>query len=189
MAYSSGTGYLLRQALGLGIIAVIGVAAMAHRAEIREFLAGNGFTFGEASSGEQAGADERRRPAARVIGGVEIRANANGHFETRAEINGRNVDVMVDTGATVVALTYEDARGAGIRLDASDFKHQVSTANGTARVASITLDKVAIDDIIVRNVRAVVAEPGKLHVTLLGMSFLSRLSRAEMSRGVLLLQE
>lgn len=65
----------------------------------------------------------------------------------------------------------------------------MQTANGVARVAAVTIDTLSIDDITVRNVRAAVAERGKLGTTLLGMSFLSRLSKAEMSRGVLLLQE
>ena len=70
-----------------------------------------------------------------------------------------------------------------------DFTHRVTTANGIARVAIVTLDSVAIEDIMVRNVRAAVAEPGKLTKTLLGMSFLGQLRRTEMSRGVLVLEE
>ena len=66
--------------------------------------------------------------------------------------------------------------------------HVLPPANGTARVAAVTLDDVAIEDITVHNVRAVVAEPGNLQTTLLGMTFLSQLSRTEMSRGVLLLE-
>ena len=90
---------------------------------------------------------------------------------------------MVDTGASIVALTFEDAASAGIHVRDPEFTHRVSTANGVARVAMITLDSVAIDDIMVRNVRAAVAERGKLTKTLLGMSFLGQLSRTEMSRG------
>ena len=72
---------------------------------------------------------------------------------------------------------------------AADFKYKVQTANGEARVAAVTLDQVAIDDITIRYVRGFVSERGKLATTLLGMSFLSKLSRAEMSRGTLTLQE
>ena len=59
----------------------------------------------------------------------------------------------------------------------------------TARVASVTLESVAIDDIIVRDVRAVVAEPGRLATTLLGMSFLGRLAGYEVRGGVMTLQQ
>ncbi len=120
---------------------------------------------------------------------VEIRAGASGHFETTAYINGRPVLVMVDTGATTVAMPYEDAEAAGIFLRDSDFTQRVQTANGIARVAPVTIDTLTIDDITVRHVRAAVTERGKLKTTLLGMSFLGRLSKAEMSRGVLVLQE
>ena len=125
----------------------------------------------------------------RADGTVVLRASANGHYEARARINGRPIDVMVDTGASMVALTYEDAAAAGIYPGEGDFKYKVNTANGEARVAAVTLDQVSIDDITIRDVRGVVAERGKLGTTLLGMSFLSKLSRAEMSRGTLTLQE
>lgn len=120
---------------------------------------------------------------------VVLQAGNHGHFEAEANVNGRRIAVMVDTGASTVALTFEDAEAAGIFPRDSDFKLKVNTANGVARVAPVTLDSVTIDDITVRNVRAVVAEPGRLNQTLLGMSFLGQLSRAEMSRGTLTLQE
>ena len=66
-------------------------------------------------------------------GSVELRADRLGHFVTSAEVNGRNIDVMVDTGASIVAFTWEDAERAGIYVRNSDFTHQVQTANGTGR--------------------------------------------------------
>jgi aspartyl protease family protein len=122
-------------------------------------------------------------------GTVEIRAGSNGHFFARADINGREVDVLVDTGASLIALTYEDAVHAGLYTRKSDFTHRVKTANGVARVAPVTLASVSIGDITVRNVRGVISEPGKLDKTLLGMTFLSRLSRTEIRRGTLILEE
>jgi aspartyl protease family protein len=149
---------------------------------------------------DDSGDEQRRdRPAsegdeastARTSGGrtVELKAGAHGHFYSRIRVNGRDIDAMVDTGASIVALTFEDAESAGIHVRDPEFTHRVSTANGVARVAMITLDSVAIDDITVRNVPAAVAERGKLSKTLLGMSFLGQLSRTEMSRGVLVLEE
>ncbi len=120
---------------------------------------------------------------------VQLKAGAHGHFFSRIQVNGRGVEAMVDTGASIVALTFEDAERAGIHVRDPDFTHRVSTANGVARVALITLDSVAIEDITVHNVRAAVAERGKLTKTLLGMSFLGKLSRTEMSRGTLVLEE
>lgn len=124
-----------------------------------------------------------------AAGDVTLRATDYGHFETTAEINGRDVDVMVDTGATMVALTYEDAERAGIYLKPSDFTHSVSTANGIAKVAPINIGTISIGGITVRNVRGAVSERGNLHRTLLGMTFLGRLSRVEMRRNDLVLHE
>lgn len=121
--------------------------------------------------------------------GAEIFMSRDGHFHADAEINGRSVSVMVDTGATMVALTHEDAERAGIRVRDTDFTHRVSTANGTARIAPVMIDRVTIGAITVRNVRGAVSEPGRLSQTLLGMTFLGRLSRAEIRSGVLLLEE
>ena len=89
----------------------------------------------------------------------------------------------------MVALTYEDAERAGIYVRPSDFTHTVNTANGVARVAPVTIDSVAIGHITVRNVRGAVSEPGKLSGTLLGMTFLGRLSRADLRKGTLILEE
>jgi aspartyl protease family protein len=122
-------------------------------------------------------------------GGVELRAGRNGHFETTAEINGRPVEVLVDTGATLIAMTFEDAERAGIYVKDADFTQRSQTANGIAKFAPVMLERVTIGDITVRNVRASVAEPGRLHITLLGMTFLSKLSRTEMRNGTLVLYE
>lgn len=174
------------------VMAALGAFAFIHFDAIRDALGlqlapadfGTLARQGEAAPARtHSDADTRR-----LSGTVRLRAGRNGHFETTARINGNPVEVMVDTGATMVALTWEDARRAGIFLRDSDFKHKVSTANGTARVAAVTLDDVAIEDIVVHNVRAVVAEPGNLQTTLLGMTFLNQLGRTEMSRGVLVLE-
>ena len=121
--------------------------------------------------------------------GVELRANRHGHYETSIEINGRPVEAMVDTGATEVALTYEDARNAGIFLRDADFTGRASTANGIARIAPVMLERVELGSILVRNVRANVAEPGAMRTNLLGMSFLQRLQKFEIRSGTLLLQD
>jgi aspartyl protease family protein len=120
---------------------------------------------------------------------VELPAGALGHYRADAEINGRTVRVLVDTGASIVALTYEDARSIGLSVRDGDFTHRVSTANGVARVAPVMIDRISIGDITVRNVQGAVMEQGKLGTTLLGMSFLGRLQRVDMRSGTLVLQE
>jgi aspartyl protease family protein len=120
---------------------------------------------------------------------VELKATGNGHYHARVDINGRNTSVLVDTGASIVVLTSEDARRAGIFLKPSDYTQPVATANGVTRVAPVTLDRVSIGDITVRDVRAAVAEEGRLNVSLLGMSFLSKLERVDMRDGVMVLND
>lgn len=120
---------------------------------------------------------------------VEIKAGTHGHYYTEAEVNGRRVPVLVDTGASLVALTWDDARDAGIYTHESDYTQRVSTANGVARVAPVVIDQISIGDVVVRNVAAAVSEPGKLRTSLLGMSFLGRLDRFDIRNGVLVLQE
>lgn len=140
----------------------------------------------QAGSGAAGGHNDAAIMSGRTI---ELKAGAHGHYYVEAEINGRRIDVMVDTGASHVALTFEDATRAGVYVRDSDFTQRVRTANGLARVAPVVLDRVSIGGIIVRDVPASVSERGMLGTTLLGMSFLKRLSRVDMSGGRLLLQE
>lgn len=120
---------------------------------------------------------------------IELPVSSDGHYHAEAEINGRSITALVDTGASVVALTAEDAEAAGIYVSDKDFTAIIQTANGTARVAPVTLDKVAIGDITLRDVRAVVCEPGAMTVSLLGMTFLGQLDRVDMRSGKLILQD
>lgn len=112
---------------------------------------------------------------------VTLRANSYGHFTVTAFIDGSEVELMTDTGATYVALSYETALGLGYRPEDLPFTSESETANGVARVAPIMLREVRVGDIVVRDVQAVVAEPGKMSQNLLGMSFINRLSRFEVS--------
>ena len=95
---------------------------------------------------------------------------------------------MVDTGATGVVLSREDARRVGINPQPSDFTARTSTANGIVPVAPIVLDKVAVGEISVRDVPALVHPDSRFQGSLLGMSFLSRLSQFEVSKGRLILK-
>jgi aspartyl protease family protein len=114
----------------------------------------------------------------------------DGHYYADASINGWPVQhMLIDTGATYVALSYEDAASLGIYPGSGDFKYETRTANGTAHVAAVTLQEVRLGALIVENVPAVVAERGALDVSLLGMSFLSRLSRVETLDGALVLRQ
>jgi len=120
---------------------------------------------------------------------VEIRAERDGHFYVNATVNFRPVRLMVDTGATVVALRVSDAAAAGIRLRDVDFNNPVQTANGTTNAAQATLESVSVSDIEVRNVRALIIPDDQLSVSLLGGSFLHELRRFEVADGTLIFED
>ena len=133
--------------------------------------------------------DSESTPPAGILPGVELSVARDGHYHAEAEINGRAAQVLVDTGATLVALTYEDAEAAGIFVKPSEFTQRSNTANGVAKFAPVIIDRISIGNVTVRNVQAAVSERGKLGVTLLGMAFLNKLSRVEMRDGKLVLQD
>jgi aspartyl protease family protein len=96
---------------------------------------------------------------------------------------------MVDTGASVIALTERDASMLGIHPSERDYVAMVSTANGPVRAAPIQLGMVEIDDLVAHDVAALVLPDGALTQNLLGLSFLSRLRRFEYSGGKLVLEQ
>lgn len=118
---------------------------------------------------------------------VVIDQDLRGHFTATFKINGRQVDAMVDTGATVVAINLSTARRAGVKVSPVDFTQEVSTANGTAKAAVTRIDRLQIGRITVEDVPAVVLEDKALDGTLIGMSFLSRLKKYQVENGALLL--
>ena len=111
----------------------------------------------------------------------------DGHFYVDADVNGARIRFLVDTGATYVALSPDDARSAGLQVFESDYTGRSSTANGVTRVAPVTLRQVELDQLQVFDVRAVVLEK-PLPVSLLGMSFLSRLQGYETHNDQLVLR-
>lgn len=106
-----------------------------------------------------------------------LERHAGGHFVGIAEINGHPVRVLVDTGATMVALTEEDARGAGLSVDPSRWKPVARTASGEARGEALTLASLSVGGIKRMDVSAAVVE--NLPMSLLGQSFLRRLEAVE----------
>lgn len=120
---------------------------------------------------------------------ARIKGDRRGHFTTNARMNGRIVEVLVDTGATSVAINKSTARRLGIKLASSDFKHKVNTANGTVKAASAMIDRIEIGRVSVTNVRAAVLPDSSLSSTLLGMTFLNQLRSFEVRSGELVLKQ
>ncbi|CAN0368538.1 unnamed protein product [Phaeothamnion confervicola] len=117
-----------------------------------------------------------------------LKAGQNGHFIVKAEINGRDVRVMVDTGASAVALSYEDAQDVGLHPGNLDYNIPVSTANGVVKAAGVNLDKIEIDGVRVTDVQGLVMPEGIMRGSLLGMSFLGKLKSFKVEDGVLYLK-
>jgi aspartyl protease family protein len=109
---------------------------------------------------------------------AQVLKAADGHYWAEARIDGRAIRVLVDTGASVVALTRDDALRLGLKLTPEDFTRTVQTASGPVRAAAITLKSIAVAGAEVEDVQALVVETG-LTQSLLGMSYLGRLSGFE----------
>lgn len=112
---------------------------------------------------------------------------SNGQFFTQARVNRGSVRFLVDTGASAVALTIDDARRAGIDTRKLSFDRPVDTANGRTYAASVKIDEIRIGGIVVRDVQTLIVKDG-LHISLLGMTFLGELQRVEATPSQLILR-
>ena len=118
-----------------------------------------------------------------------VRGDARGHFQVEGSVDGRRLDFVVDTGASVIALRERDASRLGIHPIPRDYTASVSTANGVIRAAPVQLNSVEVGGIRVHGVRAMVLPDQALSENLLGMSFLSRVRRFEVANGRLVMEQ
>lgn len=121
--------------------------------------------------------------AAATPNSISYAANERGYVILDAVVNGAPVRMLVDTGASLVALTQVDARAAGIVPGGQAFAGRVNTANGVARMAPVTLREIRLGQLSIYDVPAAVLD--NLNVSLLGTSFLGRLQSYEMRDGKL----
>ncbi len=176
-----GLGEVVRGVLGWSAILLVVVGAYAYRFE----LAGVGGRLlgvlvpGIPISGQLAG---------EVGNSVVIMRDGGGHFAVRASIEGVPMTMLVDTGASLVTLTPEDATRIGIDVASLDFATPIQTANGMIKAAPITIGRISIGTIERRQISALVAPPGALEESLLGMSFLNSLSGYAISGDRLVLK-
>lgn len=176
-----GLGETARQA-ALWLVIILALAAgYLYRADLQDFA-------GRMTAGLLPG-------RATVTSGADgssilvVHKGLGGHFQADAAIDGTVLRMLVDTGASAVVLSQEDAARVGIDLSGLTYSISVSTANGRARAAPVRLGEVAIGPIVRRNVRAMVAEEGRLDQSLLGMSFLETLGAIEITRDELRLRD
>ena len=163
-------------ALGLALVTLYSykeeIAPIAARV-VGELLPGSAMTIEQSAGG---------------LTEIRIRKRLDGHFNANVAVNGKQIAMIVDTGASSIVLTPEDAAKAGIDTRNLAYNIPVLTANGRTFAARVRLDKVAIGPLDRTNVDALVAKHGAMTQSLLGMSFLSRLRSYEFSGDFLTLR-
>jgi aspartyl protease family protein len=110
---------------------------------------------------------------------VALARSQSADFQVNTQVNGRGVPMILDTGASAVVLSNEDAKAIGLPVEMIKYTVGIATANGHTKAAEVTLDQVAVGSIVERAVPALIAQPGQLKTSLLGMSFLNRLQSWE----------
>jgi aspartyl protease family protein len=144
-------------------------------------------SFSSSSEPSAAVREPESRVASQAYGDASITKGPDGHYWAEADVNSRRVRFLVDTGATEVALTGADARRLGFEPRDLTYAYKVSTASGDALAARVHLDSVSVAGARVRNVDALVIDHG-LDISLLGMTYLGRLSRFEATPQALILR-
>ncbi|MEY9199185.1 TIGR02281 family clan AA aspartic protease [Sinorhizobium sp. CCBAU 05631] len=140
----------------------------------------------ESGSPQQAAAGATPAAASNAGGkAVVLEADRSGHFVGTFRINGRPEQGLVDTGASTIAINASLARRFGITVGSLSFDARAQTANGVVEAASVSLDRVEIGGISLRNVEAMVLPDKALSGMLVGMSFLNRLSSYRVEDGAL----
>lgn len=133
---------------------------------------------------------EEQTEAFRPLQGMAVsipKSKSDGQFWTDARVNNGHVRFLVDTGASSVALTPEDARRAGIRLSSLKYDVPIATAGGQNVAAYVNLKSISIGPVTIRNVKALVVPEG-LSTSLLGMTYLGQLQRVEATPNALILR-
>ena len=106
---------------------------------------------------------------------VELSRGRSGEFPVTTLVNGARIPMILDTGASAVMLTQESARAAGLPIEVLNYSVSLETANGRTRAAPVTIDRLAIGNLVERSVPALIVQNTQLKTNLLGMTFLNRL--------------
>ncbi len=170
---------VMNLAIGTCIAAVLGAAGAAH------------FFENSKQNPDRPGVSAAQ-PASAPAGAsntLTLLADRGGHYVSNIQVNGALIKVLVDTGASMVALSHEDAERANIRPWPNAPTGMASTANGQVKFTMVRLNEVRLGSLVVRDVEAGIMPKGALQGTLLGMTFLKRLSKFEMQNGRLILSQ
>ena len=163
--------------IGMGTAWLIG-----QREQVAEVAQG----LAEQQSHQTGSSSERGAEDDEPIRGLRLQAHSNGHFYLEVQVNGARIPFLVDTGASSVMLTREAARKARINPNRSQYTMRAHTANGTVQMAPVTLREMRVGQFRTTNVRGAVND-ADMGISLLGMTFLSRLRRYEVKEDELIL--
>lgn len=174
----------MRDALILAGLTIGAVAALFPAADKAKPApaAGKGVPVAAGRSSAPAVAPRSMTPGA----ATELRRAGDGHFYAGVSANGRPVTMLVDTGASVVALTGADARALGLGWSPGDLRVVATGASGPIRGVALTLDRVALGGHEARGVAAVIVPEG-LPISLLGQSFLATIEPVRIERDRMVL--
>lgn len=176
---------LMRTAIFAGLAAVLAT-------QVPSFFGGTDQPPADTLSANYVSTESNEPAAAAPVYGsstIRLQADAQGHYTGSFKMNGKPVQGLIDTGATYVALNETLARRLGYTANQLDFRYGVNTANGQTKAAHVTLDRVEIGGIRVRNVEAFVLKDDALATTLVGMSFLQKLASYSVADGSLSLKQ
>lgn len=178
---------VLRTAGGVGLAAVAVATYLANTMDDRKAPAPA--PAATAQHAAAAAAEARATAPRRASGGaITLQARKGGHFFAPVEVNGNVVTMLVDTGASLVSLSAADARALGVTPNGSSKTVMMQTANGLAPATTARIPELRVDSILVRDVEAVIAADGAQRESLLGMSFLRKLSSFNFNDGELTLK-
>lgn len=166
--------------LGLALAALIAIAGLVVFEYKRELGSLDLFLFADVATPSDPVALERK---------AELKLSWDGHFRGVAQINGRAVSALIDTGASTVLLRHRDAKRIGLDVAKLQFDTAVTTAAGRSSVAMVVLDRVRIGTVEARDVTAAIAQPGQLQSNLLGMSFLRSITETVIRGDRMYLQQ
>ena len=162
----------------LAAIAAIAAYALTSQAPFKAMMPDAGTTAGVPFTSDRDG------PRA-----VRLRKRDGGQFIAHANVNGAALDLLIDTGASAVVLRHADAEKAGIDTAALTFTTPIETGNGTAYTAPVRIRSITIGPIRVEGIEALVAKPGSVNESLLGMTFLRRLRSYEIAGDFVTLRQ
>ena len=171
LAYRQPIGHTLKQlVIWIGIFLVV-MASYTHRYELQDIA--SKFTGGLIAGSPISSTNLDGRNQITLIRGN------SGHFRARGEVGNISVNFLVDTGATEIVLSHDDALRARIDTSSLNYNHPVSTANGITTSARQKIDNISVGSISFQNISVMIARKGDLDTSLLGMNFINRLRAFE----------